>query len=530
MGEQPSIPYGQPQQIYNPPMQQQQQYPPQVYPPPQQQGYPQQGYPQQGYPQQSYPQQGYPQQQVNQYPPQYIQQPPQYVQPPPSANLQPAGERFNYEKGTYNDLGFLILFYGHLFILFILACVYGSQYTKANSTATATTTTTSGTSDQSGFIGILIFVAVIGAALGYAWLRLIQKYGEAIIKVSIGVTVAFSFLFAIVAFATGGVSLGIVLLFLAILTAFWFYSIRHLIPFNGAILETAAMILEENNGSLYISYAVLVAQIVWTAFWIFVLLAVNYNMNLNNQSSNGFVIFLLLISYYWTCEVLINIVHVTVSGVSCSWYFIPNKTEHTHDSAKRACTTSFGSICFGALIVSIIQAIRALLRSAKDRDNLGIACLVDCILACFESIVKFINTYAFVYVAMYGMPFYQAATEAFNLMEARGFDTIVNNDLVGTTISICSVFSAIICAMISGGMTAAYVDKSNWGAYALIGFLLGFVVCKIMLNCLFSASVSLYVCLAEDPAALATNHPAVYSKVKSAMSAQYGDNYARVFV
>lgn len=38
----------------------------------------------------------------------------------------------------------------------------------------------------------------------------------------------------------------------------------------------------------------------------------------------------------------------------------------TAASAKRALTTSFGSICYGSLIIAIIQTLKAMARSAQQ--------------------------------------------------------------------------------------------------------------------------------------------------------------------
>ena len=56
-------------------------------------------------------------------------------------------------------------------------------------------------------------------------------------------------------------------------------------------------------------------------------------------------------------------VHVTSAGTLSTWYFLfPNSMPEnpTMKAAKRAATTSFGSICLGSLIIAIIKAIRAL--------------------------------------------------------------------------------------------------------------------------------------------------------------------------
>ena len=74
-----------------------------------------------------------------------------------------------------------------------------------------------------------------------------------------------------------------------------------------------------------------------------------------------------------------NVVHVTVSGLFATVYFMgtadPSQRfkvtvpvqNPTIKSAKRALTTSFGSICYGSLIIALIQTLRAIVRGLSDQ-------------------------------------------------------------------------------------------------------------------------------------------------------------------
>lgn len=60
-------------------------------------------------------------------------------------------------------------------------------------------------------------------------------------------------------------------------------------------------------------------------------------------------------------------------------------------SLVRSLTTSFGSICFGSLLVAIIQATRALANAARDNENQILVCIAQCILSCLESLLEYFN-------------------------------------------------------------------------------------------------------------------------------------------
>ena len=78
------------------------------------------------------------------------------------------------------------------------------------------------------------------------------------------------------------------------------------------------------------------------------------------------------------------------------WWFEPDEastfcSEAVNNAFLRTVTTSFGSICFGSLIVAILQALRMLANVARDQDDGILLCLAECILACIASIVEYFN-------------------------------------------------------------------------------------------------------------------------------------------
>ena len=59
-------------------------------------------------------------------------------------------------------------------------------------------------------------------------------------------------------------------------------------------------------------------------------------------------------------QVVKGIMHVTTAGVVGSWWFSPHvRGDVVLQSIKQSVTTSFGSVCFGSLIVAGVQVRRA---------------------------------------------------------------------------------------------------------------------------------------------------------------------------
>ena len=91
-----------------------------------------------------------------------------------------------------------------------------------------------------------------------------------------------------------------------------------------------------------------------------------------NYSPNGWVIFALILSLYWSLEVNSNISHTTACGVAGAWYFTPpdrRLPRPTYKAFNRSMTTSFGSICMGSLIVALLEIVRALVNGLAGNNN-----------------------------------------------------------------------------------------------------------------------------------------------------------------
>ena len=102
-----------------------------------------------------------------------------------------------------------------------------------------------------------------------------------------------------------------------------------------------------------------------------------------------------------------------------TWWFEPDGSSvdccdaNVFNSFIRTMTTSFGSICFGSLLVAILQALKALASAARDNGDLQFfACIAECILGCLASLLEYFNRvrlhifvlirYTIIYLIRYG--------------------------------------------------------------------------------------------------------------------------------
>ena len=79
-----------------------------------------------------------------------------------------------------------------------------------------------------------------------------------------------------------------------------------------------------------------------------------------------------------------------------TWWHAPEDNGYCSSaviqSFIRTVTTSFGSICFGSLLVAILQALRAIANLAQAEGDGGIGvCIAECILGCLQAILEYFN-------------------------------------------------------------------------------------------------------------------------------------------
>lgn len=220
---------------------------------------------------------------------------------------------------------------------------------------------------------------------------------------------------------------------------------------------------------------------------------------------------------------------MTTAGVVGTWWWAPFEansfwSQALTDSWVRACTYSFGSICFGSLLVAVVQALRALEYHSRSHDDLQfLACIIQCILACIESIIEELNRWAYVYVGLYGFPYLQAGRNVVELFKAKGWTVIISDDLADNVlfmmtvaIGLASGLAGLVIGFIDPNMFASLGFENAAGPAFGVGFLTGFLFASILMSVVASAINTVIVCYAEDPAAFQMNHPHLSSKMREA--------------
>jgi hypothetical protein len=149
-------------------------------------------------------------------------------------------------------------------------------------------------------------------------------------------------------------------------------------------LKSTSTLSRKHRSILVLSYVGLGAQLFLS--FLISLITCAKNFYIDEFQSDGYLAMMVLcyLSYFWTSQVVTNIVYATVAGVS-SPHYLPSKTssENTFKTVlKRVCTTSLGSICYGSLIIAPVQIVRSVsnrLRTSTDDVDVYCVSLLDAI-------------------------------------------------------------------------------------------------------------------------------------------------------
>jgi Plasma-membrane choline transporter len=229
--------------------------------------------------------------------------------------------------------------------------------------------------------------------------------------------------------------------------------------------------------------------------------------------------------------------HVTTAGTVGTFWFEPIEangccSKAVRDSYVRSITTSFGSICFGSLVVAIINTVRDFVRSSRENGDSFVACCADCLLGCLEDLVEYFNKWAYVYVGLYGFGFMDAGANVMTLFRNRGWTSIIADVMVDTLLRLLSIAVALFTGLIFVLITYLLVDNDaleQGGSYiigvlAVFPVMIGYLMAITVFSVIGSAVNTVIVCYAEAPNEFQTNHPLLSERMTDAWRRAYPDH------
>ena len=419
----------------------------------------------------------------------------------------------------YKDVIWAILFWVHIVVV-VGVCIM--MFSSGNGVEL------NGSSIALGNVTFITGICgAVAVGLCTVGLNFMMNNAEQLVQAALIFSVLTSLAMALLGLMTGNLILAILGGISFLIGCCYAYMVWARIPFAAVNLKTALSGVKKNLGLVLLAYIVIAIAFGWSLLWF---------LGLGNAFSetNLFVVFLLFLSYYWTHQVLQNTMHVTTAGVIGTWWFAPEEANQwwapaLTDSLIRATTSSFGSICFGSFLVAVVQALRALEHYARSNDDMTfVVCIVQCILACIQGILEFLNRWAYIYVGLYGFGYIEAGRNVMTLFANKGFTVVISDDLASNVLFMMAAGIGLLTGVV--GLLIGYSDPSLFGGMGfengsgpgfLVGFLIGFLFAVIFMGVVDSAIGTVIVCYAEAPAEFQMNHPELATEMRAAWMQAY---------
>jgi hypothetical protein len=406
---------------------------------------------------------------------------------------------------VWRDKPWAIAFYIHLAVICLLAFGYGTFAISTDAISANGTGTNSSPQPYDLNADVVIrcvTVAIVaGVVTSYIMMSVLRWLGAALIRASFIFSIASTALIGAGLMGLGLVAPAAVLFFMSALTTAYYFCVRRRIPFAAAHLAVSSAALRGAPGVLALSFFLLLVQAVWSLLWAFAVLGVEFLLNNNggkpgaggsqdNSSGTGAggttATFFMLLSFFWGNGVVRNVsAFSSASVVGDFWYKGDSAKAPVWGAVRRAFTTSFGTISLGAFLVALCAALRYMKAAAEEsakksgRDSAALTlvlCLVSCLLFLLTAVIEWANRWAIVYAALTGLAFKPAGLAAVQLFKERGWDEILNADLVHGALSVAGFVSAAVGAIAGGGLAWTLDKGPEKASHAAIAAFLCFFV------------------------------------------------------
>ena len=259
-------------------------------------------------------------------------------------------------SGAYRDVPFAILFGTHLLGVVVIAAANGSSVWSISSGSVTPRSDAGARYHQ--MIAILAVIIVVAACASLAWLWLLRSGSRALVWLGAGGATGIALVAAIwlLAQATAAsVVLGLGCLLLSLGAAAFLALNRSRVAFSIHLLATTAELVRAFPTTLYVAFAASALQLAWLLLWASAFSytaqvavhipphpatsplslpaarrtrardhsnarnALTPGASLAQLSNEAGAYILLILSFFWTSQLIKAVVHTTVAGTVASW-------------------------------------------------------------------------------------------------------------------------------------------------------------------------------------------------------------------
>jgi len=345
----------------------------------------------------------------------------------------------------------------------------------------------------------------------------------------------------------------------ALITAYAFV-VWDRIPFASANLKTALTAIRSRPGILLVTFGLQILMLIWAILTMFTVVGIYnaFHSHVTIDTKLRIACYVLLgVSFFWSVQLLLHIVHLTVAGVVKNWWFHevssklpqPSKThsspallspsspthpveeqqlkqqQNHHEwvvarSFRRAAFHSLGSVCYGSLLVFFVRTLRRIPKythpCSATRDKLPTR-----FHSYMDALGSKFNRFAFIYVGLYGYSFVEAGERASALLNKRGWKKIVTDNLINDLLLLVSLVIGGVSGCLtvwieSFGSDAITSSHHPMSTSFLIGYTVSFVLSSILFGIISSSVNAVIILFAGNPVEFEENHPELSHGMRAA--------------
>jgi len=216
----------------------------------------------------------------------------------------------------------------------------------------------------------------------------------------------------------------------------------------------------------------------------------------------------MVFAFFWVSAFLSAVFQHSVAGAMATWYFSRSVTSPRTSGSPavtslfRALTTSFGSLAFGSLFIAIVEFFNFLLQvskksNPKNRLTVFIASCLQCLLGCIEGIIRYVNKFAYIHIAMHGSSFCQGAKECFDLISRNFFSTVIMDVISGFVLFMGKILFTAVSTIFTIGIID-YLGRQLSIVTVGLTAVISFVILHIISHVIGVGINAVFVCYLED--------------------------------
>ncbi|KAG0016108.1 hypothetical protein BGZ82_001205 [Podila clonocystis] len=380
--------------------------------------------------------------------------------------------------------------------------------------------------------GILTMIVLLSGAMGTLWFLTLRSFARPVVwttVLAVPCLAIIAFIWSLVSSFNGPKrqdggrdpqDTGLTILsFLPLSVGSLFLSVIYLrrqhIARTTAIIELACEILKDNPDMFFVSFGLMLIHVVFTAIWLVFFARVFLIGHVDSTAGGSWVLegnfypiaAYLIFIYMWTSAVLSNVQRVTLANVVSKWYFHRHEPFAYHSSKTtepaliNAATTSFGSVCLGALFIAIVQfSVFVLSRTAKKLKDHSFPLFVFIATCCrvAQGLVENFNNYTLIYVGITGESLFAAARSASKIFHRNLLWGLITDFLTKLVLFINATMLSLLTGF-AAYIFATHTLKSPYGyVIGILSSIIPFYITRFFTHIMAITVDATFLCYAID--------------------------------